>query len=80
MKNAELPLAEVTEQAIHVLAREMGVVNTMRFLGQFVTGSGNYTLERDALLQDLTLDDVLSDIRRNRPPLNPSKHGQTGVR
>ncbi|HEX9939675.1 MAG TPA: hypothetical protein VGB15_21250 [Longimicrobium sp.] len=65
MKNADLPLAEVTEQAIHVLAREMGVVNTMRFLNQFVTGSGNYTQERDILFQDISLDDVLSHIRRS---------------
>lgn len=63
MKNADLPLAEVTEHAIHVLAREMGVVNTMRFLNQFVTGSGNYTQERDTLFQDVSLDDVLSHIR-----------------
>lgn len=63
MKNADLPLAEVTEQAIHVLAREMGVVNTMRFLNQFVTGSGNYTQERDILFKDLSLDDILSQVR-----------------
>ena len=41
----------------------MGVVNTMRFLNQFVTGNGNYTQERDALFQGLSLDDILSGIR-----------------
>jgi uncharacterized membrane protein YGL010W len=60
------PLAEVTQHAIQVLSREMGVVDTMRFLNQFVTGSGNYTQERDALLQDLSLDEILSEIRRER--------------
>ncbi len=61
------PLAEVTQRAIHVLSREMGVADTMRFLNQFVTGSGNYTEERSALFQDLSLDDILSDIRRSTP-------------
>ncbi|HET7229758.1 MAG TPA: hypothetical protein VFJ16_07145 [Longimicrobium sp.] len=65
MNNADLPLAEVTENAIHLLAREMGVVNTIRFLNQFVTGKGNYTQERDALFQGLSLDEILSDIRHS---------------
>jgi hypothetical protein len=68
MKDANLSLAEVTDHAIHVLAREMGVVNTMRFLNQFVTGSGNYTQERDALFQDLTLENVLAEVSRMSPP------------
>jgi hypothetical protein len=54
------PLAELTERAIHILSREMGVANTMRFLGQFATGSGNYTEEREALFGGLTLDEILS--------------------
>lgn len=57
------PLAEVTQQAIQVLSREMGVADTMRFLNQFVTGSGDYTREREILFQDLSLDDILSAIR-----------------
>lgn len=65
------PLAEVTQRAIHVLSREMGVADTMRFLNQFVTGSGNYTEERSALFQDLSLDDILSEVRRP-PPQDPA--------
>ncbi len=37
------PLAEVRERAIRILSREMGVADTMRFLSQYATGSGNYT-------------------------------------
>lgn len=66
MKSADLPLAEVTENAIHVLAREMGIVNTMRFVNQFVKGSGNYTEEREALFSDLTLDQILREVRGER--------------
>lgn len=56
-------LTEITNQALHVLTKEMGVADTMRFLGQFSTGNGNYTEERTALFDHLTLDDVLSEIR-----------------
>ena len=59
------PLAEVTQHAIQVLSKEIGVADTMRFLNQFVTGSGNYTEERQELLQHLTLDDILSEIRNS---------------
>lgn len=56
-------LTDVTNQAIHVLTREIGTADTMRFLGQFSTGTGNYTEERAALFDQLTLDDVLAEIR-----------------
>ena len=34
------PLAQVSQQAQEILIREMGVVDTLRFLGQFRTGGG----------------------------------------
>ena len=54
------PLSQITQQAIEILSKEIGVANTMRFLSQFSTGYGNYTEERDALFKDLTLDEILS--------------------
>lgn len=57
------PLTEITNQVLHVLTKEIGVADTMRFLGQFSTGTGNYTEERAALFDHLTMDDVLSEIR-----------------
>lgn len=63
------PLSEITEQAIEVLSREMGIVATLRFVNQFTTGYGNYTEEREALLGERTLDEILSEIRdRNGSP------------
>lgn len=60
------PLEEVTQHAIQVLSREIGVSDTVRFLNQFINGSGDYTRDREALFQDLTLDDILAEIRRDR--------------
>jgi hypothetical protein len=69
---AELqPLTAITQEALRVLYRELGLVNTIRFLNQFTTGFGNYTEERRALLEHQTLDEVLADLRRyqaNRTP------------
>lgn len=59
------PLAEITQTAIHLLCQEMGVVNTIRFLNQFSTGYGNYTTERDELFGQLTVDDVIAEIKRS---------------
>ena len=58
------PLSEVTQQALAVLIKEIGVVNTVRFLNQFATGYGDYTAERDALFADLTLDELLAAIKQ----------------
>ena len=63
MTLAARPLYEITERAIEILAREIGV-DTVRFLGQFSKGYGNYTEERDALFGSLTLEGILAEIKR----------------
>jgi hypothetical protein len=60
------PLAEVTQTAIRVLCREIGLVDTMRFVGQFTVGYGDYTAERDELFKDMALDDVIAGIKQRR--------------
>ncbi len=58
------PLAEITQEAIRILCKEMGIVNTIRFVNQFTVGYGNYTEEREALFEDLTMDDIVASIKR----------------
>ena len=60
------PLAEITQSAIHLLCREMGVVSTARFLNQFSVGYGNYTKERDQLFGQLTVEEIAAEIRHQR--------------
>ncbi len=57
------PLAEITEEALRLLYRDMGIVNTVRFLSQFTTGFGNCIEERRVLIETQTIDDVLADVR-----------------
>ena len=60
------PLAEITTVALKVLYREIGIVNTVRFINQFTTGYGDYTQERQELFAGMTLNDIVSAIKRKR--------------
>jgi len=66
MKVQARALAEITQQATHILCKEIGVVNTIRFINQFSTGYGDYTKEREEWLGELSLDDIVSEIKRMR--------------
>lgn len=59
-------LAEVTQEAILVLLREIGVVNILRFLNQYTTGYGNYTEEREQLFGQMTLEEIVAEIKKDR--------------
>ena len=48
------------------VCRELGPVDTMRFVGQFTVGCGDYTAERDALFADMTLEDMIAEIKQGR--------------
>jgi len=60
------PMFEVNKKATHILFKQMGVVDTIRFLNQFSLGSGNYTEERKQLLDNLTIENIISDIKAQR--------------
>jgi hypothetical protein len=60
------PLNEITREGIRVLCRELGVVDTARFINHFTTGYGNYTEEREQLFSGMSLEDIVSEIKRVR--------------
>ena len=66
MQNVK-PLHQVTQDAIRVLSKEMGIVDTLRFINQFNIGYGNYTEEREQLFSGMTLHDIVSAIEQHRP-------------
>jgi len=61
------PLAEITQDALGVLYKEIGIVNTVRFISQFTVGYGNYTKEREQLFAGMTLDDIIAEMKRESP-------------
>lgn len=74
MTTAQKTLSEVNHEAIRVLAEHIGIVDTFRFVNQFTNGHGNYTEERHALFDHLTLDDILAAIEKKdsaQAPENP---------
>ena len=66
MTTAIASVSEITTTAIVLLCRKLGVVNTARFLNQFTTGLGNYTEERDDLLGEATVDELVAEIKQRR--------------
>ena len=57
------PLSEITREAVTILVRELGVARTLRFLGQFRTGHGDYTAERHEFLVDPPLHELIEEAR-----------------
>lgn len=64
MRNASP--TQIRQLGIEALAKALGPVGMVRFLQQFETGSGDYTRSRDELLQDATLEEILSQIKEQR--------------
>ncbi len=64
--SAARPLHEVTHLAIRTLSRELGVVDTVRFLRQFGAGQGDYTAERHLLFENATLEELVEEARQYR--------------
>ena len=62
------PLVEITKEALKVLNKEMGIVDTVRFINQFTTGYGDYTQDRKQLFKDMTLDDIISAVKKKQTP------------
>jgi len=59
-------LREITTQALDLLTESLGPVDTLRFLSQFTTGHGDYTEDRKALFDSLTLEQIVTDIKQRR--------------
>jgi hypothetical protein len=60
------PVSEISRRATHILFKEMGVVDTVRFFNQFSMGQGDYTKEREKWLDDISLDEAISHIKSQR--------------
>lgn len=54
------------EKGFKLLADGLGTAGAVNFLRQIIPGSGNYTEDRRALLDDITLEDVAEEIYKLR--------------
>lgn len=66
MNTQTRPVSEISRRATHILFKEMGVVDTLRFLNQFSVGRGDYTKERDNWIGDISMDDAIAQIKAEK--------------
>ena len=60
------PTSEVNQKAAHILFKQIGIVDTFKFFNQFTLGSGDYTKEREKILTNLSLEEIVADIKAQR--------------
>ena len=58
------PLNVITAKAIHILSKEIGLDNTIRFINQFTPGYGNYTEERNKMFNKMSVADIVKEIKK----------------
>lgn len=51
---------------LEALSRDLGPVGMVRFLQQFETGHGDYSTDRHGWLGQLTVDEAVTEIQRQR--------------
>ena len=60
------PLSELTYRAKQALVQELGVIDAMRFLNQFMPGNGNYTEECELLFKGESVKSIVAGIKAQR--------------
>ena len=53
----------VRKAGMSALKKELGTVGAAYFIRQFSTGQGDYTVEREKLLEDITFDEIVKNVR-----------------
>ena len=57
---------EIRVRGLEALNRELGPAGLIRFLQQFEIGQGDYSKERQALLANCTVDELLKELKQRR--------------
>jgi hypothetical protein len=57
---------ELRRQGLEALTKALGYVGMVRFLQQFDEGSGDYTQERHQWQDELTVADIMAQIKERR--------------
>ncbi|MEK7397611.1 MAG: hypothetical protein AAB116_11820 [Candidatus Poribacteria bacterium] len=61
-----MTLEQIREAGIKALLRELGPVGMVRFLQQFETGSGDYSVERHEWLDETDVEIIAQEIIERR--------------
>ena len=63
MNTQTMTQQEIRKTGIEILSQYMGATGMIRFLQQSETGYGDYTKERDRLLGEPNLEELVTDIQ-----------------
>jgi len=53
----------ICKAGIETLTKVLGPVGTVYFIRQFDRGGGDYTVEREKLLADVTIDELIENVQ-----------------
>ena len=59
-------MTAIRERGFMALTKELGASGMAMFIRQFENGSGNYTEEREDFSKDITIDDIVSSIKKRK--------------
>lgn len=66
MSTQTMSPAGIRKAGLEAVAKKLGPLGMVRFLQQFETGRGDYTKERDQWLNDMDIQEIISEIRKKR--------------
>ena len=70
MKTERRTLDEIRNIGLEALSKALGPVDTIRFLQQFETGSGDYSVERHQWLTFATVQEAVEALHQRRAGAN----------
>jgi len=59
-------ISAIRERGFSALKKELGASGMAIFIRQFENGSGDYTEERDESLKDVSIDDIVTSIKKRK--------------
>ena len=54
----------IQKRGLDILTKELSPVGMAHFIQQYDTGYGDYTKERQEIFKDVSLDEIMSDIKQ----------------
>ncbi|MDP3112385.1 MAG: hypothetical protein Q8M71_09825 [Thermodesulfovibrionales bacterium] len=61
-----ITFAEIKTKGWMALVKELGHSGATKFVLLYETGEGDYTKERKELFKDITIEDIMKEIKGNR--------------
>ena len=66
-------ISELRSQGWEALVAKLGAVEATRFMLEFQSGTGDYTRERQEIFKNISLDEIVADIKKLYPAEDKGK-------